>query len=85
MAMKIAKCATLEELSRHRDPWAAFSSEIGVSATYIRRRVAALSDAARAQVPGTAEETARPGLDASALTRFSALITSRAERVAQLV
>lgn len=81
LAMKIAKRATIEEIGP--TTWTAFAEDIGLVASFVRRRVRELSDAVTAQVPSTADGTPLAGLDASALRAYAALIASRAERIAR--
>ncbi len=79
-AMKIAKRATLEEIGAAT--WPAFAEDIGLAAPFVRRRVRELADAVVAQVPSVADGPGLAGLNEAALRNHSALIASRAERVA---
>ncbi|MBI3264645.1 MAG: HipA domain-containing protein, partial [Acidobacteria bacterium] len=81
-AMKIAKCATLEEIGR--TTWSAFADDAGLGAPYVHRRVREMADAAENAVPRVLEQTAEAGLDAAALAKYASLIASRAERMARL-
>ena len=81
LAMKIAKRATLEEIGPAT--WPAFADDIGLAASFVRRRVKELSDAVVAQVPLLPDSPALAVLDASALKKYAVLIASRAERLAR--
>jgi len=81
LAMKIAKRATLEEIGPAT--WPAFADDIGLAASFVRRRVKELSDAVVAQMPVLPESPALAVLDASALKEYAVLIASRAERLAR--
>jgi serine/threonine-protein kinase HipA len=81
LAMKIAKRTTLEEIGPAT--WPAFAKDIGVAASFVRRRVRELSDAVVAQVPSLPDGTALAVLDAAALKEHAALIASRADRLAR--
>lgn len=83
LAMKIAKRATLEEIGQ--TTWAAFAEDIGLPASFVRRRVRELSDAVSRQVPPLPDSAALAGLDAPALKDYAALIASRAERLARTI
>lgn len=83
LAMKIARRATLEEIGQVT--WTAFAEDIGVPASFVRRRVRELSDAVRNQVTSLPDSAALTGLDASVLRRYAALIGSRAERLARTI
>jgi serine/threonine-protein kinase HipA len=83
LAMKIAKRATIDEIGP--PTWTAFAEDIGLAASFVRRRVGELSDAVTAQVPSTATGTPLAALDASALKEYAALIASRAEQLARTV
>ena len=81
LAMKIAKRATLEEIGPAT--WPVFAEDVGLAGPFVRRRVTELSDAVIAQAPLIHESPSLAGLDAAALRECSALIVSRAERVAR--
>lgn len=83
LAMKIARRATLEEIGQVT--WTAFAEDIGLPASFVRRRVRELSDAVRNQVTSLPDSAALTGLDASVLRRYAALIGSRAERLARTI
>lgn len=83
LAMKIARRATLEEIGQVT--WTAFAEDIGVPASFVRRRVRELSDAVRNQVTSLPDSAALTGLDASVLRSYAALIGSRAERLARTI
>jgi serine/threonine-protein kinase HipA len=80
LAMKIAKRATLEEVEPAT--WTAFAADIGLAAPFVRRRVRELADSVIAQAPSMLDRPGLAGLDAAALNKISALIISRAGRVA---
>lgn len=79
LAMKIAKRATLEEIGSAT--WPAFADDIGLPASFVRRRVRELSDAVVAEVPSLQDSAALAVLETSAVTGYAALIASRAERL----
>ena len=79
LAMKIAKRATLEEIGP--TTWLSFAEDVGLGATFVRRRVMELAEAVIAQAPTLPTHPALIGLDAGAMTRYTTLIVSRAERV----
>lgn len=83
LAMKIAKRAALEEIGQ--TTWTAFAEDIGLPASFVRRRVRELSAAVSSQVPPLPDSAALAGLDAPALKNYAALIASRAERLARTV
>jgi serine/threonine-protein kinase HipA len=83
LAMKIARRATLEEIGQVT--WTAFAEDIGLPASFVRRRVRELSDAVRNQVTSLPDSAALTGLDASVLRSYAALIGSRAERLARTI
>ena len=79
LAMKVAKRVTLEEIGPVT--WPAFAEEIGLAASFVRRRVNELAGAVIAQVPSVLDNPGLAGLDAGALREHSTHIVSRAERV----
>lgn len=83
LAMKIAKRATLEEIGS--TTWPAFAEDIGLALSFVRRRVKELADGVVAQASSILEHPGLPGLDEAALKDHSALLTSRAERVAKTI
>lgn len=83
LAMKIAKRATLEEVGPAT--WPAFAEDIGLAASFVRRRVRELSNDVIAQVALIPGSTPLAALDVSALKTYAALISDRAERVARTV
>lgn len=83
LAMKIAKRATLEEIGQAT--WTPFAEDIGLPASFVRRRVRELSEAVSSQVPPLPDSAALAGLDAPALKDYVALIASRAERLAKTI
>ncbi|MDE3155357.1 MAG: type II toxin-antitoxin system HipA family toxin [Acidobacteriota bacterium] len=83
LAMKIAKRATLEEMGP--TTWSAFAEDIGLPASFVRRRVRELSDAVATKAPSLRDNPVLGVLDASALNDYAALIVARAERVAKTI
>lgn len=81
LAMKIAKRAKLEEISAAT--WPSFAEDIGLPASFVRRRVKELSDAVTVQMPSLPDSPALAALDAAALKEFAALTSERAERLAR--
>ena len=81
LAMKIANRATLEEIGPAT--WPAFADDIGLPASFVRRRVTELSDAVCTHVPSLPSSPALAALDAGALKAYAALIATRAERLAR--
>jgi serine/threonine-protein kinase HipA len=78
LAMKIGK-RTLDEIGP--SAWPAFAEDVGLGASFVRRRVKELSDAVVAQLPHLVRSAALDALDGPALERFAVLIRTRAERV----
>lgn len=72
LAMKMAKRTTLEEIGS--TTWPAFAEDIGLAASFVRRRVKELAGAVIAQVPSIPDSPGLAGLDAGALREHSALI-----------
>jgi serine/threonine-protein kinase HipA len=83
LAMKIGKRATIEEIGP--TTWTAFADDIGLAASFIRRRVRELSDNVSSYVRSLPASEALAELDASALRNYAALIASRAERLAETI
>lgn len=80
LAMKIAKRATIEVIGPAA--WTAFAEDIGLAASFVRRRVRELARAAGAHVSPLPASAALAALDASVLQDYAALISSRSERLA---
>jgi serine/threonine-protein kinase HipA len=80
LAMKIAKRATLEEIGPAT--WPAFADDIGLAASFVRRRVNELAVAVVACLPALLDNPALALMNVSALEEYAVVITSRAERVA---
>jgi serine/threonine-protein kinase HipA len=78
-AMKIGKCATLEQIGT--GAWSTFANETGLGAPYVRRRARELAEAARAGVRDVAERLAGDGLDRDALLKFASIVETRAGRL----
>ena len=75
-AMKIAKCATLDEIATNT--WSAFAADVGLTAPYVRRRVKMLAESIQRSVFGVAEQLGQTGLNREALTEYASLVNSRA-------
>lgn len=82
-AMKLAKAATLDDITQKT--WTAFSADVGLGATYVRRRVRELAEAVRAAVPAEAEALGETDLDRKALAHFTSVVMTRAEQVLKTV
>lgn len=80
LAMKIAKRAMLEEVGA--TTWPAFAEDVGLPASFVRRRVRELSDAVVEQLPSVVDRFLADGLHAEALMGYAALVTVRAQQVA---
>lgn len=80
LAMKVGGRATIEEMGAKT--WPAFAEAAGVAAPFVRRRVAALCDAVRAQLPEVTSQFSQRS-DLEAVQRVTALIESRAVRLAE--
>jgi len=83
LAMTVAKRATLEEIGPAT--WTAFAEDIGLAASFVRRRVKELSNAVVARAPSLPESPGLAALDASALKEYAVLIATRAERLERVV
>ncbi|MCL4846684.1 MAG: type II toxin-antitoxin system HipA family toxin [Acidobacteria bacterium] len=83
LAMKTAKRATLEEIGP--TTWTAFADDIGLAASFIRRRVRELSESVSGHVRTLPASAALAELDASALKEYAVLISSRSERLARTI
>jgi serine/threonine-protein kinase HipA len=83
LAMRTAKRATIEEIGP--TTWTAFAEEVGLAASFVRRRVRELSDAVSGHVLSLPASAALAALDASALQEYAALISSRAERLTRTI
>ena len=62
-----------------------FTNETGLAAPYVRRRVKALTEAARKSVGGLAERLAEGGVDRESLANFASVVEARAARLADTV
>jgi len=80
-AMRIARRATIEEIGP--TTWRAFADDIGMPARFVMRRVVELAEAVLRQILDLPKSDALAGLDGTTLAQYSALIGSRAERVAR--
>ena len=79
LAMKIAKCATLDEIDE--TTWPKFAADAGLGAPFVRRRVKELAESVAKAAPIVAARVAKPGLSDADLARFAALVAARAERL----
>ncbi len=79
LAMKIAKCATLEEIDA--GTWSKFAADAGLAAPFVRRRVEELAAAIEGATSAVTEKLEASGLSQSDLKRFSALVADRAGRL----
>jgi serine/threonine-protein kinase HipA len=76
LAMKIAKCATIEEIDE--TTWPKFAADAGLGAPFVRRRVKELAESIAKSAPIVVARIARPGLSEADLDRFGALVATRA-------
>ena len=76
LSMKIAKCATLEEIDE--STWPKFAADVGLAAPFVRKRVRELSSAVADSASGVAAQIAMPGLSEAYLTRIAAFVAGRA-------
>lgn len=79
LAMKIAKCATLEEIDD--GTWPKFAADAGLAVPFVRRRVEELAAAIEGATSAVTEKLEASGLSQSDLERFSALVADRAGRL----
>lgn len=79
LAMKIAKCATIEEIDEAT--WPKFAADAGLGAPFVRRRVKELAGSVAESAPIVAERIAAPGLSHADLEHFADLVTARASRL----
>lgn len=61
----------------------AFAEDIRLAGLFVRRRVMELAEAVIAQASSIPHSPALAGLDVAALNEYSAVVVSRAERVAR--
>ena len=80
LAMKVGGRATLDEMGTKT--WPAFAEAAGVAAPFVLRRVGALCDAVRAQLPNVTSHFALP-FDVESVQRVATLIEARALRLAE--
>jgi len=83
LAMKLAKRDTIDEIGP--TAWDAFADEIGLPASFVRRRVKELAEEVSSQAPLLLESNVLAALNIAALRKFSALILSRAEQLTSSV
>lgn len=79
LAMKIGKCAMIEDIDA--SAWDRFSNDAGLGAPFVRRRVKEIAVQVRDVVNETADALAAPGLSKPDLERFAKIISSRAVRL----
>jgi serine/threonine-protein kinase HipA len=79
LAMKIAKCATLDEIDE--TTWPKFAADAGLGAPFVRRRVKELAESVAKAAAIVAARIAKPGLSDADLARFAALVAARATRL----
>lgn len=79
LAMKIAKCARIEEIDDAT--WPKFAADAGLGAPFVRRRVKELAESAAKSAPIVAARIATPGLSQADLDGFAALVAARAKRL----
>lgn len=79
LAMKIAKCATLEEIDD--STWPKFAADAGLAAPFVRRRVTELAATVVQSASDVVTRIAVPGLSGADLARFAALVVGRATRL----
>ncbi|MEZ5284926.1 MAG: type II toxin-antitoxin system HipA family toxin [Vicinamibacterales bacterium] len=79
MAMKLARRATLDEIGP--STWPAFAEDAGLSAPFVRRRVAELAEAVRVHGRAIVEQPAVAELDIAAARDLANSIAARAETV----
>ena len=77
-SMKIARRATLSEFKQ--DTWDEFAKEVGMTPTYVRRRVRALAAAVIEQATPIVEGLANLALDAESLASYAEIVRLRAEQ-----
>jgi serine/threonine-protein kinase HipA len=82
-AMKIGKCARLDELEiKH---WTTFAADSGIGLPLVRRRVKELSKSVAAKSREVAATIAHPGFDQIAINKFAESVVERAGRCALTV
>lgn len=79
LAMKIGKCATIEEMDE--SAWGKFSADAGLGAPFVRRRVKEIAAQVRDVVDEAAGALAAPGLSEANLEGFAKIISTRAVRL----
>ena len=83
LAMKIGRRSTLAEMDARG--WEAFAKDTVLGLSLVRRRVAEISVAVKAQAEGVAVGLMQSGLDGQVLSRIAEMVASRAERCALTV
>ncbi len=79
LAMKIARCATLEEIDA--STWSGFAADAGLAAPFVRKRVRELAAAVAESASNVAARVAMSGLSEADLVRFATLVAARAGRL----
>jgi serine/threonine-protein kinase HipA len=77
-SMKIAKRAALSEFKQ--DTWDEFAKDVGMTPTYVRRRVRALATAVTNHAMPIAQGLANLALDAESLASYAEIVRLRAEQ-----
>jgi len=78
LAMKIGDLSTLEDLKR--PPWTQFAKDTGLGGAFVRRRVAELAEAVRAQAHDVAASL-EGDVNTDELQRYRDIVLARAEAV----
>ena len=76
LSMKIAKCATLEEIDE--STWPKFAADVGLAAPFVRKRVKELAAAVADSASSVAAQIAMPGLSEANLARIASFVAGRA-------
>ncbi len=79
LAMKIARCATLEEIDA--STWSGFAADAGLAAPFVRKRVRELAAAVAESASNVAARVTMSGLSEADLVRFATLVAARAGRL----
>jgi len=79
LAMKIARRATLEEISGRT--WTQFAADAGLGATYVRRRVGELAGTISAESRSVAEAIIGHGFDGATLEGLESLARTRSAKL----
>jgi serine/threonine-protein kinase HipA len=79
LAMKIAKCAALEEIDD--STWPKFADDAGLASPFVRKRVKELAAAVADATLPVSEKIAMPGLSEADIARVAKMVSTRAERL----